>query len=97
MNKIGIGVVISGLALLGSGYAWDYNQRDAIHKEIESSLDQEIHAGNIELDLKAIELELKLYRTIEERRPLTPDEQDRRDYLEKLREILLAEQLKKVA
>lgn len=97
MNKIGIGVVISALGLIGSGYAWDYNQREEVHAEIETSLDNEIHAGNIELDLKSIELELKLYRTIEERRPLTPDEKDRKEYLEALREILLAEQRKKVA
>ena len=48
--------------------------------------------GDVELELQRIELELKLYRSIEERRDLTPDEIDREEYLQNLRDILLEEQ-----
>jgi hypothetical protein len=79
--------------MIAGGYAWE----KGLQAEVHNSLDAEIIAGDLELDLQRIELELKLFRIIEERRPLTPDEQDRRDYLEALREIMLAEQLEQVA
>ena len=53
-------------------------------------------AGDVELSLQQIELELKMYRIIAERRALTPDEQDRKSYLEALRAILVTEQRKHV-
>jgi hypothetical protein len=91
--KIRLAVVLTILGLLGSAYAWDVNRRDVVHE----SIDHEMHAGNIELTLQGINLELKMYRAIEERRELTPDEKDRKEYLEELRLILVAEQKKQVA
>ena len=97
MNKIALGTVISMLTAGAGAAVWYDGTQQAEHDAIESQLDEEIHAGNVELGLQQIALELKLYRTISERRPLTMDELDRKTYLEALRLILVAEQKKQVA
>jgi len=76
------------LGLMGGAYAYDQNQREKQHAAIIS----EMIAGNIELDLQRVELELKLLRTIRERRALTEDEADRKRYLIDLRKVLLTKQ-----
>lgn len=97
MNKIAIGTVISILTASAGAAVWYDGTQQAEHDALESELDKEIHAGNVELSLQQIELELKLYRTISERRLLSLDELDRKAYLEALRLILVAEQKKQVA
>jgi hypothetical protein len=91
--NVSIGTLITVIPLLAGAALWYDNRQDTAHEQ----LNEQAMAGDIELDLQRIELELKLLRTIQERRPLTPDEQDRKDYLESLREIIIAEQRKKVA
>ncbi len=97
MNKVGIGVVISALTAVASGAIWYDGTQQAEHDQIEQTADVERHAGNVELSLQQISLELKLYRAIKERRDLTLDELDRKEYLEALRLILVAEQQKQIA
>jgi hypothetical protein len=82
--------MIAILGITGAAYAYDKNERAQIHEE----LTHDIIAGNIELDLQRVNLELKLLRTIKERRALTADEQDRKQYLIDLRKALLATQKK---
>lgn len=88
MNKVSIAVVISGLTLLGAAYSWDLDRESKVHDGIR--LDMVM--GDVELDLQRVNLELKMLRTIKERRPLTNDEQDREDYLKKLRMMLIERQ-----
>jgi len=102
--KIQVTLAIALVAGMASVGVWYNSTQSTAHAELRASISAEsaeiqtrMAMGGIELDLKAIALELKLYRTIEERRALTPDEKDRKDYLEALRTVLLAEQLKKVA
>lgn len=89
---ISIGVLAVAIPLVASAVVWYDGRQDEEHNAIVA---QHV-AGDVELSLQQIELELKLYRTIKERRELTPDEEDRKAYLESLREVLLAEQRKKV-
>ena len=79
---VGIGSTLAG------GYAYDLSMRADAHDQIDAT----VVAGDVELDLQRVELELKLYRTIEERRALTADEADRKRYLEELRRVLLDKQ-----
>lgn len=91
MNKEGKISITTGIVILvaiGGAYAYDKNERAQIHEE----MTHDMIAGNIELDLQRVELELKLLRTIKERRTLTEDESDRRKYLQDLRRVLLAKQ-----
>ncbi len=97
MNKIAIGTVLGVLTAGASAAVWYDGTQQTEHDAIETELDAEIHAGGVELGLQQIKLELKLYRSIEERRQLTPDELDRKEYLEALRLILVAEQQKQIA
>ena len=97
MNKIAIGTALSIVTAVAGAGVWYDGTQQVEHDQIAEEADKEIHAGGVELNLQQIELELKLYRAIKERRPLTPDEQDRKAYLEALRLILLAEQQKQVS
>ena len=85
---ISIGSLVTIIPLLAGAVLWYDGLQAHAHKQIEAA----VMAGDVELELQRVELELKLLRTIEERRELTPDEEDRKDYLESLREILIAEQ-----
>ena len=98
-----IGTGLACLTLLGSLYAYDQSLENDKHAEIELQLQEnfatvtaQMIAGDVELDLQRVELELKLLRTLEERRELTSDEQDRKDYLLELRRILREQQKNKV-
>ena len=90
------GTVVAVVATVVSGFVgfwvWDQGLEEHEHE----ILTQQQVAGDVELDLQRVELELKLLRTIEERRPLTADEQDRKDYLLALRMILREQQNTKV-
>lgn len=88
MKLATIATLVGISATLVGGYVFDLDLRASAHDGIE----QTMAAGNVELDLQRVELELKLFRTIEERRPLTPDEADRKEYVEQLRRVLLNEQ-----
>lgn len=90
---ISVGTLITVIPLIAGAALWYEGRQDAAHDEIKA----QAVAGDVELDLQRVELELKLLRTIEERRELSPDEKDRKEYLESLREILIAEQRKKAA
>ena len=76
---------IAVLGFIGAAYSWDVGQRAADHEFIISSAKE----SSIDLDLRLIELELKQLRAIEEIRNLSPDEQERVEYLKLRREILL--------
>ncbi len=92
MNKISISVVVALLTMFGGAYAWDSSQRQQTHEDMRTH----VAMADIELDLRRIDLELKLLRTIEERRALTPDEQDRKNYLLTLRGILREKQQREI-
>ena len=94
---ISIASVVAVLGIVGTGYGYDVSQRTAQHAEIETDIQQKMFAGNVELDLQSIELELKMYRTISERRELTRDETDRVEFLKSKRAILIAEQKRQIA
>ncbi len=85
---ISVGTLITVIPLIAGAALWYEGRQDEQHDEIKAAA----VAADVELDLQRVNLELKLLRTIEERRPLTDDEQDRKEYLESLREILIAEQ-----
>jgi hypothetical protein len=82
--------------LLGAG-AQAVLWYDGVQAEAHQELEQEIHAANVDLDLRLVESELKHLRDLAERRPLTADEQDRKRYLEERRRILTEEQQRKKA
>lgn len=90
MKLATIATLIGIIGTLSAGYVFDLNMRASAHDDIEMT----VVAGDVELDLQRVELELKLYRTIEERRNLSPDERDRRSYIEQLRRVLLDTQRK---
>ena len=101
---ISVGTLITVIPLLAGAAIWYDSRQDAQHDAIKAeataqvaAIDTEQHAGDVELTLQQIELELKMFRMIAERRALTADEEDRKTYLEALREIIVAEQRKKVA
>lgn len=101
---ISVGTLITVIPLIAGAALWYDNRQDAQHEEIQAeatasdeAIQTVMFAGDVELSLQQIELELKMFRMIAERRALTADEQDRKEYLEALREILIAEQRKKVA
>lgn len=85
MNLAAVGTAVAVLGLGGGFYTWDLNQRQAVYESLSAAQ----VAGDVELELARVNLELKLLRDIEERRQLTPDEEDRRTYLLALREKLL--------
>ncbi len=89
---IQITTVLAILAALGGFYVWEKSSQAVAH----DGMDSRTLASAVELNLQQIELELKMFRTIEERRPLTADEQARKEYIEAFRLILLSEQQKKV-
>jgi hypothetical protein len=94
-----IGTGLAALTLLGSLYAYDQSLENAEHQEIQQTIatvTAQMIAGDVELDLQRVELELKLLRTLEERRELTSDEEDRKHYLLELRRILREQQTNKV-
>jgi TRAP-type C4-dicarboxylate transport system substrate-binding protein len=92
-SHISVGTLITVIPLVAGAALWYDGLKEAQHEAISQTL----VASNVELDLQRVELELKLLRTIIERRALTPDEQDRLEYLKQLREVLIAEQRKKDA
>ena len=101
---ISVGTLITVIPLLAGAAIWYDSRQDAQHEEIsmaataqDTEITQTFAAGDVELTLQQIELELKMFRMIMERRPLNADEEDRKTYLEALREIIVAEQRKKVA
>ena len=94
-----IGTALATLTLLGGLYAYDQGLENEKHEEIAISIQAvtaQMIAGDVELDLQRVELELKLLRTLEERRELTSDEEDRKQYLLELRKILREQQKNKV-
>lgn len=94
MNRPSNELIVTTILILGfagGAYAWDQAEREKAHAAIIS----EMIAGNIELDLQRVNLELKLLRTIQERRALTEDEADRKSYLIDLRKVLLTKQRSK--
>ena len=94
---ISIGLLIAIIPLCAGAAIWYDNRQDDQHDEISLVAAEQRFAGDVELSLQQIELELKMFRMIMERRPLTADEEDRKTYLEALRSIIVAEQQKKVA
>lgn len=101
---VSIGTVALVIGACWTFFQWyDGNQakaHEAIREEAMQNfaeVDIEQHVADVELSLQQINLELKLLRAIRERRELSADELDRREYLEALREILIAEQRRKVA
>ena len=97
--KISIAIALTLIAMLAGGYVWEKGLQADEHTilaEADDSLNAQIIAGGLESDIQRIELEMKMYRTISERRDLTPDEQDRVGYLKELRTILLTEQKKRL-
>ena len=97
--KISIAIALTLIAMLAGGYVWEKGLQADEHTilaEADDSLNAQIIAGGLESDIQRIELEMKMYRTISERRDLTPDEQDRVGYLKELRIILLTEQKKRL-
>jgi len=98
--KIPIILMLTVIGLLAGGYAFEKRLQTSQHVLLaaaDTELNAKIIEGGLESDIQRIELELKMYRSIAERRELTPDEQDRVAYLKELRTILLAEQRKRVA
>jgi len=93
MNKVTIGTVIAGLGLVGAGYAYDVDIRGEQHEIIASNA----HVSSVELNLQIVQAELKMYRSIQERRELSSDELARVEFLKTKLLILLAEQAKQVA
>lgn len=85
---ISVGTLITVIPMLAGAAIWYDTRSDEQHRELQAYTAQQ----DVELELQRIELELKLLRTIEERRELTPDEEDRKEYLEALREIIIEEQ-----
>lgn len=96
-SKISIGALITIIPLLAGAALWYEQHRDESVAEADVAVQAQSFAGDVELSLQQIELELKMLRGFAERRPLTADELDRKKYLEALREIIVAEQRKKVA
>lgn len=99
LNTAAIGTGLATLTLLGSLYAYDQGLENAKHKEIAgviATVTDQMLAADVELDLQRVELELKLLRTLAERRELTSDEADRKAYLLELRRILREQQKNKV-
>ncbi len=96
-TQISIGALVVIIPMLAGAALWYEGHRDEIVTAGDTVVAQTSFAGEIELSLQQIELELKMFRMIAERRPLTADEEDRKTYLEALREIIVAEQRKKVA
>ncbi len=96
VNLAFCGTVVAIAATLISGavafWVWDQGLEAHEHQTITTQM----VAGDVELDLQRVELELKMFRMIEERRSLTADEQDRKDYLLALRIILREQQKTKV-
>ena len=94
-----IGTALATLTMLGALYAYDQGLENDKHEEIAVAIQAvtaQMIAGDVELDLQRVELELKLLRTLEERRELTSDEADRKQYLLELRRILREQQQQKV-
>lgn len=87
-------VAIAATVVSGAIAFWVWDQGLEAHEH--DTIKIQMVAGDVELDLQRVELELKLLRTIEERRALTADEQDRKDYLLSLRIILREQQKQKV-
>lgn len=103
-TKISVGLLLAVVPMVVAAAFWYDGLKNAQHKTLAAEaarqaleVDVEQHAGDIELSLQQIELELKMYRLIMERRALTADEEDRKQYLEDLRTIIVAEQRKAVA
>lgn len=96
-TKISIGALLVIIPLLAGAAIWYEDHRDEAVDEGDFAVQSQSFAGDVELSLQQIELELKMFRVIAERRALTADETDRKAYLEALREIIVAEQRKKVA
>lgn len=92
-THISIGTLIVVIPMVAGAALWYDNRNDDQHAEMQVAA----VAGDVELTLQTINLELKLLRTIEERRALSADEADRKAYLEALREIMITEQKKRVA
>jgi len=96
-TKISIGALIAIVPLIAGAAFWYEGHRDEDVALADMVVQAQSFAGDVELSLQQIELELKMLRGFAERRPLTADEEDRKKYLEALREIIVAEQRKKVA
>lgn len=83
-----VGISLALVTTAAGAYVYDLGKRAEQHEALTASA----VAGDVELELKRVDLELKLLRTIQERRELTADEADRKTYLEDLRKVLIEEQ-----
>lgn len=89
-----LSVAIGAFSLIGGLYAWDVTQRDEDH----AALDMQSVAGDMELQFQTIELEIDLLQDRRERDgELSPNDQDRLNYLLKLREIIKEKQFEAVS
>lgn len=97
--QVGLGVVVSlCVAMVGGtiGAVQMFETKadaDMARGNLEQSATEKRTAGDVDSQLMTIEAELKLYRSIEERRPLNADEVDRVDFLRELRRILQEQRL----
>lgn len=90
VKNISLGTLIAMIPLVAGAVVW----YDGLNEKRHSAIVASRYVADVDLDLRLVEVELKQLRAIEERRPLTADEQDRKAYLEERRRILLAEQQK---
>lgn len=100
---LSVGTLITVIPLVAAASIWYDGRRDDQHGAIVAQVEEsrefaasESYRKSVDLELQAINLELKILRTIQERRPLTLDEEDRLAYLVSLREILLEAQREQV-
>lgn len=91
-----VGALGGGVSGVGFSRADAEAQRDELRDEFlaaDEGRAVEAEVARIDLQLEQIEAKLKLYRTIEEDRPLTPDEQADREYQIENRQLLRARRL----
>lgn len=103
VQGIAIGTAIAIVAGGASVGVWYDGIKTEQHAQLEMQIEQtgehaasESYRKSVELELRAIDVELKLLRTIAEDRLLTPDEEDREEYLHELRAILIEAQREQV-
>lgn len=100
---LSVGTLITIIPLMAAASIWYDGRRDEQHGAIVAQVEEsrefaasESYRKSVDLELQGINLELKVLRSISERRELTADELDRLEYLKELREILLEAQREQV-
>lgn len=94
VQTLAIGTVISIIAGGAGIGVWYDGTQEAEHEQIQQTSSEKRFSDNLEVTLELISAKLKLYLTIKESRPLTPEEEADEEYLKTRRAILLAEQAK---